>query len=55
MTISDKRKAQFREGSKNTRQRKKDAGFIRWEIWIKESWKKDILGFIEKLKNKGNL
>lgn len=47
---TDKRKAQLRKGIKNSRQRKKAAGFIRWEIWAKENWKEDILKFLEKLK-----
>lgn len=52
MTTTDKRKAQLREGTKRSRAKKEIAGFVRWEISVREEWKERILKFVEKLKNK---
>lgn len=32
--------------------KKKQAGFVRIELWIKSEWKKSLLEFVNKLKGK---
>ncbi len=47
---TEKRKLQFRKNQKSSRQVKRDAGFILWQIWIKPSWRQRIREFIDNLK-----
>ena len=46
----DNRKEQLRKSAQKSRDKKRLAGFIPWEIWIKPEWKKEILEVIERLK-----
>lgn len=40
------------EKKRDERQRRKDAGLMRLEIWIRPAWRKKILDFLKKLENK---
>ncbi len=50
---SEKRKQQFRENQQSSRQAKRDAGLILWQIWVKPEWRQKIKDYIDKLR-KGN-